>query len=273
MHPGAPITAAPARVAPRSPPSTAATEAAVEQSLTANEGQPSESVAAESDVTSSEEAALPDSTGEQGNLDERADTDAREQLTLAIRLRERGMLLAPEDNNAFDYLRALAAQNPDLEGLSAERQRLAFSLLEHTRTALVAKQLDVAQSHLAAADDLLPGMAAAQSLREQLRLARAEHDFWKNIAQAGTLKALRPLQAEYPREARIRGIEGWVDVEFTIREDGATEDLVVRAAEPQALFDQSALEAIRRSRFEPVERDDVRVKQRALLRVKYELAN
>jgi outer membrane biosynthesis protein TonB len=48
---------------------------------------------------------------------------------------------------------------------------------------------------------------------------------------------------------------------------------VVRAAEPQALFDQSALEAIRRSRFEPFERDDVRVKQRALLRVKYELAN
>lgn len=274
MNPGAPAIVAPARTAPRAlPPAPApAPEVSEPANVSAGEAESLEALGTQPQERLPEPDAPSDASPEQDDAQARADADAREQLGLASRLRERGMLLAPEDNNAFDYLRALAAQHPDLEGLSAERQRLAFSLLEHARTALAAKQLDVARSHLQAAEDLLPGMAAAQALREQLRAAQEEHDFWNTIAEAGTLKALRPLQAEYPREARLRGTEGWVDVEFTIRDDGTTEDLIVRAAEPQGLFDQSAVDAIRRSRFEPFTKSGVPVKQRALLRVKYELS-
>lgn len=199
------------------------------------------------------------------------DDDALEQLALAIRLRERNMLLAPPGNNAFEYLQSLATQNPSLDGLQTERQRLAFTLLDNARTALLAKHTEDADRFLNAAEQLMPGMAAAQSLREQVQSAQKEQAFWESIAEAGSLKALRPLQAEYPREARLRGTEGWVDVEFTILPNGTTEELIVRDAEPKETFDASALQAIRRARFEPFSKDGERIKQRALLRVKYEL--
>ncbi len=198
-------------------------------------------------------------------------SDALEQLTLAIRLRERNMLLSPAGNNALEYMQSLIAQYPDVEGVRTEQQRLAFTLLENARTSLTGKQLDDAAAFLAAAEQLMPGMSAAQSLRTQVRQAKEERDFWQSIAEAGTLKPTRPVQAEYPREARVRGAEGWVDVEFTIAPNGSTQDLVVRQAEPKDLFDKSALEAIQRARFEPFLKEGRPVRQRALLRVKYEL--
>jgi TonB family protein len=199
------------------------------------------------------------------------DNDAIEQLALAIRLRERNMLLAPVGNNAFESLQSLASQYPNLDGLQTERQRLAFTLLDSARTSLLAKQTEDATRFLNAVEQLTPGMAAAQSLRKQVQAAQEERTFWESIAEAGSLKALRPLQAEYPREARLRGTEGWVDVEFTILPNGTTEDLIVRDAEPKEMFDASALQAVKRARFAPFSKNGQPIKQRALLRVKYEL--
>jgi TonB family protein len=199
------------------------------------------------------------------------DDDALEQLALAIRLRERNMLLAPAGNNAFESLQSLASQHPNLDGLQTEQQRLAFTLLDSARTSLLARQTDDAARFLSAVEQLMPGMATAQSLRQQLQAAQEEQAFWKSIAEAGSLKALRPLQAEYPREARLRGTEGWVDVEFTILPNGTTEDLIVRDAQPKELFDASALQAVKRARFAHFSKNGQPIKQRALLRVKYEL--
>jgi protein TonB len=55
----------------------------------------------------------------------------------------------------------------------------------------------------------------------------------------------------YPPSAETRGIEGWVQVQFTITAAGTVRDAVVVAAEPPNVFDKAALEAIARWRYNP----------------------
>ena len=74
------------------------------------------------------------------------DTEAviAEELSIATRLRERGLLMEPPGENAFDRLLELKARSPESESIRAEQQRLAFALLERARTALAANDLESA---------------------------------------------------------------------------------------------------------------------------------
>lgn len=55
----------------------------------------------------------------------------------------------------------------------------------------------------------------------------------------------------YPRAAASRGIEGWVQLSFTVTRHGTVENAVVIAAEPNGVFDSAALNAIRKFRYKP----------------------
>ena len=55
----------------------------------------------------------------------------------------------------------------------------------------------------------------------------------------------------YPRIAAARGIEGWVQLSFTVNRYGTVEDAVVIAAEPAGVFNRPALDAIRKFRYKP----------------------
>ena len=56
---------------------------------------------------------------------------------------------------------------------------------------------------------------------------------------------------EYPARAQTRGVEGWVQIRFTITAAGTVRDPVVVAAEPQGVFEDAALKAIERWRYNP----------------------
>ena len=71
----------------------------------------------------------------------------------------------------------------------------------------------------------------------------------------------------YPQRAAQRGIEGWVEMEFTITPAGTVKNPVVTAFEPSSVFNRAALKAIRKWKYNPkvedgkaVERDGVRVR-------------
>ena len=55
----------------------------------------------------------------------------------------------------------------------------------------------------------------------------------------------------YPRGALIRGVEGWVELEFTVTETGAVADAVVIASRPNRVFDGAALRAIYQWKYKP----------------------
>ena len=59
------------------------------------------------------------------------------------------------------------------------------------------------------------------------------------------------IQPDYPIQARQKGIEGWVDVQFTVGADGSVRDPVVLGAEPKAIFDRAALQAVKGWKYNP----------------------
>ncbi len=86
---------------------------------------------------------------------------------------------------------------------------------------------------------------------------------------ANSLKRTRTVQPVYPESARKRGVEGWVELAFTVMPNGTVEDVEVRNASPADVFDDAAVRAIRGWRFEPVERNGERVAQRAMVRLRF----
>jgi protein TonB len=59
------------------------------------------------------------------------------------------------------------------------------------------------------------------------------------------------VNPEYPIRAAQRGVEGWVEVEFTISTSGTVKNPRVVGYEPSKIFNQSALRAIRKWKYNP----------------------
>ncbi len=71
---------------------------------------------------------------------------------------------------------------------------------------------------------------------------------------AGSDRDVIPLvriAPDYPPRALSRGLEGWVQVQFTITPTGTVKDPVVVNAEPKGIFDDAALKSIARWRYNP----------------------
>jgi protein TonB len=71
---------------------------------------------------------------------------------------------------------------------------------------------------------------------------------------AGSDRDVIPLvriNPDYPPRALQRGLEGWVQVQFTITATGTVKDAIVVDAMPKNIFDDSALKAIARWRYNP----------------------
>jgi protein TonB len=59
------------------------------------------------------------------------------------------------------------------------------------------------------------------------------------------------VNPEYPPSALTKNIEGWVQVRFTVTAIGTVRDPVIVASEPRTVFDEAALKAIARWRYNP----------------------
>jgi len=71
---------------------------------------------------------------------------------------------------------------------------------------------------------------------------------------AGSDRDVIPLvriNPDYPPRALQRGLEGWVQVQFTITATGTVKDPTVVDAMPKSIFDDAALKAIARWRYNP----------------------
>ena len=58
------------------------------------------------------------------------------------------------------------------------------------------------------------------------------------------------IEPQYPPQARQRGLEGWVQVQFTISTAGSVKDAVV-VKSSNALFEQAALAAVSKWKYQP----------------------
>lgn len=88
---------------------------------------------------------------------------------------------------------------------------------------------------------------------------------------AGSLVALVRQPPQYPSHARMRRIEGYVDVEFTVDTEGRVSEVRVVDSEPPGVFDRAATASIRHWRFQPQRRGGQAIEVIARQRIEFDL--
>jgi TonB family protein len=94
--------------------------------------------------------------------------------------------------------------------------------------------------------------------------ADSEPDDHLNTAGEDIKAELTPLKARppnYPWQARRKGIEGFVKLEFSVDEEGRVKDVEILDAMPEGVFEKAASRAISRWTFEEAEQSGARYRQ------------
>jgi protein TonB len=80
------------------------------------------------------------------------------------------------------------------------------------------------------------------------------------------------IQPDYPIQARQKGIEGWVDVQFSVGADGSVRNPVVVNAQPKKIFDRAAVQAVKGWKYNPKIEDGKAVERHGLkVRIRFQL--
>lgn len=87
-------------------------------------------------------------------------------------------------------------------------------------------------------------------------------------APAGELKLIRMVQPQYPQEALMRGIEGWVDVSLQVSAAGNVVAPRVEESSRGRMFNRAALAAVEQWKYQP--RSDGSTSERVRVRLKFQ---
>jgi len=190
-----------------------------------------------------------------------------------------GRLLEPASDSAKHYLEQLAQSEPAGAATLAARTAFETRLLDEAQAA--AKTQDVAGARRWLAEAQAAGAAAAAIAAVEAELATAPSapsaappattaaSADGGYVSATTLTRTRYVPPQYPLSAREKGMEGWVDVTFLVNADGTVSEAAIVGAQPVGIFEQSALEAVRRWRYQPVMHDGAPVTQHARVRLRF----
>jgi protein TonB len=98
-----------------------------------------------------------------------------------------------------------------------------------------------------------------------------------SLGAGGSDRDVVPLvrvDPDYPPRARQRGIEGYVDIEFTISPVGTVQNPRVIGANPSFVFDRAALRAVRKWKYNPKIENGVAVTRSGIqVRLRFELGS
>lgn len=92
-----------------------------------------------------------------------------------------------------------------------------------------------------------------------------------NLSGNGEAIPIVPIAPNYPTQALLNGVEGYVTVAFTIQPDGSATDPEVVKAEPRRIFNSAAIQAVLRSKFKPKVVDGKAMKSRAQYTYRFSL--
>ncbi|GLQ88106.1 energy transducer TonB [Dyella flagellata] len=112
-----------------------------------------------------------------------------------------------------------------------------------------------------------PGTSPAAAQNSQAASANASTG--GGTSDPVAISAIRP---RYPTTALRNNQEGWVDVQYTVNVDGSVSNISVVGAEPRHVFDNAAIDALRRAKFSPAMRDGSAVASQQQKRIEFKLS-
>ncbi|HEU4486249.1 MAG TPA: TonB family protein [Povalibacter sp.] len=197
--------------------------------------------------------------------------------SLVAEVRQRtneGKLIDPAGASARDSLNQLVAQSPNNPQIEELARNLSNRLLNSAKQAMAAKAYDRSAQLMAGAREVGARYNEAAIAQAESELASARQSSEQtNIVSAASLKRTRTVTPQYPDSARRKGIEGWVELAFTVGLNGTVSDVEVRNSSPAEVFDDAAVRAVKQWRFEPVVRNGQIVEQRAMVRLRFAQAD
>jgi TonB family protein len=203
----------------------------------------------------------------------RADADAWDQLLKTGRERlQQDRLVEPATDSAKYYLMTLRGANPGNAGLPSALQDLGLRLVGNARRALDLKQYDAARNWMDEATAVGFSSTESGALSRELESAVNQQKFLTSIVAANELDLVKSVKPLYPAKAEVSHTEGWVELDFTVAENGEVKDIVVHAANPRGVFESAAMGALSRWRYKPVLKDAKPAAQRARIRIRFALA-
>jgi protein TonB len=96
-----------------------------------------------------------------------------------------------------------------------------------------------------------------------------------DLSSGGSDRDVVPLvrvEPQYPMSAKQRGVEGWVELRFTITKAGTVANIVVTASNPGTIFNKSAVNAVSKWKYNPKVKNGTAVDRPGVRqRIKFEL--
>ena len=117
--------------------------------------------------------------------------------------------------------------------------------------------------------DLDTGIALGQRLVDGSGAGTIVPDY----VMVDDLTTISRLAPQYPRRALMQGIQGFVEVELLITEEGRVRSVRILRAEPAGFFERAARAAAMRWRFRPQFKDGSPIQVRARTTIDFELDN
>ncbi len=161
-----------------------------------------------------------------------------------------GQLLEPSQDSAVAHLTALRTADPSGNAAASSTRTVANALLDAGRTALAARDFDKAQAYATAAGPLGLNMPDVDALQRAISAERA------TPAARPVPQRTRYVAPVYPQDALKKGISGDVRLRITVAANGKIKSATVVNSNPAKVFDEAALDAVRRWRFKSFAQDD-----------------
>jgi TonB family protein len=181
-------------------------------------------------------------------------------------------ILTPPNDNARHYVELMIAAAPSNPQTRADRDLLVTELLARSAQSLEALDTDGARAWIDAAEPLAANPAQIAAARNAWTDRIIAMETAKPLP-ASAMKLVNYVPPEFPRNAVTRGIEGWVDVEFTVAANGTTRDISAADASHERMFRAEAIAAVTQWTFEPRIFMERPIDQRVHTRVRFVFNN
>ena len=179
-------------------------------------------------------------------------------MSVLVNMRK-GDMVGKSDNTNIEFLRVKK------DSQTSERKRKLPEKPENTKTPPKSPNIDTSTSD----DDMNSDMAMASP--EFSSKLNGDGLFSPGSGGSQSLMPIVRIMPQMPRKAAMRGIEGYVIVNFTVSKTGSTKEITIAEAVPANIFNKAARRAISKWRYRPQVVDGKAIETQQSVRLDFKL--